>query len=94
MLGWPKGDPALADAVDVLAVLVVDARKVVLVIFRGAAAESERRAARAGMMRNFMAKGEYEMKSVWKTEDFLDRAGEQRIKLGRGCSRLKLEMMR
>jgi hypothetical protein len=59
MLGWPKGDPAFADAVDVLAVLVVDVRKVVLVIFWGAAAESERRAARAGMMRNFMAKGEY-----------------------------------
>ena len=61
MFGWPKGELALDDAVDVLAaVLVVDVRKVliVLVIFWGAAAESERRAARAEMTRNFMVKGE------------------------------------
>jgi len=72
-----------------LTVLVVDVRKVevVVVTFLGAAAESERRAARAGMTRNFMAKGECEMKMY-------ERRRIQRIKFDGGCSRLKLEVMR
>jgi hypothetical protein len=54
MFDWLKGEPVLVDEGDVLATLVVDVCEIV--VFVGAAAESERRAAKAEMARNFMVK--------------------------------------